>query len=212
MMKKFIVLLLCLVLVAPVYAEVLSYTFDTDVEAFTGVSWESADPAGWSDVPTIQTTHTAGGWQVGQLKEFDFAAGGGAASQQLAMQAAANDPGAQLSFDIMVDGGSFTPGAETWHQFIIVGNSDGAAGWTQVQLTDGWHDVDDATLFTWHFDMPFADLGWEAGDTWFQIHGGSNSDGAVTVNYYMDNVVVTPEPATMVLLGLGGLLLRRKRS
>jgi hypothetical protein len=35
---------------------------------------------------------------------------------------------------------------------------------------------------------------------------------SATTEGYIDNVVLTPEPATLLLLGLGGLMLRRKRS
>jgi len=203
-------MLMILGLVSLSHAEMLSYTFDADTEGFSNLAWQAADPVGWSDVATVQMTHEAGAWQVPQIKEFGWVAGGGSANEQLAMQANANDPLAQISFDVMVDGGSFTPGAETWYQLIMIGNGDGA-GWTQTQLTDDWHDVDDATLYTQHFDLSFADMGWTPGTTWFQIYMGSNSDGAVTSNYYLDNVVITPEPTTMALLGLGALVLRRRK-
>ena len=202
-MKKFVVILMLVGMVSASQAATLEYTFDADVEGFTNVAWQSGG--------TVQMTHTAGGWQVPQIKEFAWVAGGGAPVEQVAMQELASDPAATISFDVSVDGGSFPAGAETWYQLIIVGNSDGATGWTQTQLTDSWHDVDDATLITQHFDMPFTDLGWDSASTWFQLYMGTNSDGAVPVNYYIDNVVLIPEPATMVLLGLGALVLRRKK-
>lgn len=212
-MKKLCVssILVLLLFTTTSIAEILTYTFDAEVEDFQNVTWQETNPVGWADTPTIQMAHTAGGWQVQMLKEFAWGPGGGSDNQQLAMQANANDPLSRIAFDVMVDGGSFTPGVATWYQLIMVGNSDGAAGWTQTQLTDSWHDADDPTLVTWHFDLPFADLGWEPGDTWFQLWMGSNSDAASTANYYVDNVVITPEPTTMVLLGLGGLLLRRRK-
>lgn len=209
-MKRSFLALLILGAVSTSYA--LVYTFDADVEGFENVSWQAASPAGWAGIPTIQMTHTAGGWQLPRIKEFSWTPGGGAAIQQVAMQELANNPAAQLSFDVMVDGGSFPAGAATWYQLIIVGNSDGAAGWTQTQLTDSWHNADDPTLVTWHFDLPFSQMGWEPGDTWFQIYLGSNSESAVPVNYYMDNFVLdVPEPATLSMLGLGALALLRKR-
>lgn len=210
-MKKFVVILMLVGIVSASQAATLEYTFDTDVEGFVNVTWQETAPTGWSDAPTVQMTHTAGGWQMPMLKEFSWTPGGGADVQQVAMQELANDPAAKLSFDIMVDGGSFPAGAETWYQLIIVGNSDGAAGWTQTQLTDSWHNADDATLYTQHFDLPFATVGWEPGDSWFQLWLGTNSADEVPVNYYLDNVVLIPEPATMVLLGLGGLILRRRK-
>lgn len=197
----------------------LSYTFNADAEGFQNVVWQAAAPAGWAGGASIRQTHTAGGWQVLLTKEFSFEAGGGAANQQVEMQTFASQ-GGRLAFDVMIDGGSFPAGAQTWFQLHLVGNSDGAAGWTQrenVFTPSGWHNADDATLVTLHIDQPFSYFGWDAGDRWFQLYTGTNSDGPVPVNFYIDNltayVPVVPEPSSFALaiLGGAGLLVARRR-
>jgi hypothetical protein len=199
----------------------LSYTFNADAEGFQNVSWQAAAPVGGSGIPTVQQTHTAGGWQMLLTKEFSWGPGGGNANQQLEMQALANQgANAHLSFDVMVDGTSFPAGAGVWYSFNVVGNSDGAAGWTQIEhlFTAGgeWHNPDDPTLFTQHIDLTFGQLGWQPGDTWFQFYTGANSDGAYPVNFFLDNLTayaIIPEPTSFALAGLGAvaLLIFRRR-
>jgi hypothetical protein len=197
----------------------LTYTFNTDVEGFQNVSWQATAPVGWSGIPAVQQTHTAGGWQMLLTKEFSWGVGGGNANQQTAMQALANlGDNAHLSFDVMVNGTSFPAGVAMWYQFNVVGNSDGAHGWTQhenIFTISGWHNADDATLLTMHIDQPFSYFGWEPGDSWFQLHTGSNSDAANPVNFFLDNLTVyaIPEPSIFALAGLGAaalLVFRRK--
>jgi PEP-CTERM motif len=194
----------------------LVYSFGTGVEGFQNVTWDSG-PLGWAGAPSIKQTHTAGGWQMQLTKEFDFNAGGGAADQQVEMQNLANfGDNAHLAFDLMVDGTSFPAGAQTWFNFNVVGNSDGSAGWTQREnlfTASGWHNADDPTLISMHIDQVFSFYGWQPGDTWFQLHTGANSDGAVPVNFYIDNVVAyaVPEPSALALAALGATLLISRR-
>ena len=197
----------------------LTYTFGTDVEGFQNVSWQATAPVGWSGIPTVKQTHTAGGWQMLLTKEFSWGPGGGNANQQLEMQALANQgANAHLAFDLMVDGTSFPAGVSTWYNFNVVGNSDGSAGWTQREnlfTISGWHNADDPTLLTMHIDQPFSYFGWQPGDTWFQFWTGSNSDGAAPVNFFLDNVTAyaVPEPSLFAVAGLGAaalLIFRRK--
>jgi hypothetical protein len=197
----------------------LSYTFTTDVEGFQNVAWSPPGPVGWPGIPTVKQVHTAGGWQMMMTKEFSWGPGGGSANQQLEMRAMANlGDNAHLSFDAMVDGTSFPPGVGTWFQLGVVGNSDGAAGWTQINdifTISGNHNADDPTLLSMHFDLAFSQLGWQPGDTWFQFWTGSNSDAAAPVNFFLDNLTVyaIPEPGLFALAGLGAaalLIFRRK--
>ncbi|MBP7936671.1 MAG: hypothetical protein KA354_18670 [Phycisphaerae bacterium] len=192
----------------------LTYTFENDEEGFQNVAWSPAAPGDWSGTPTVQQTHTAGGWQMMMTKEFSWAPGGGNDNQQLEMQRLANLGTARISFDAMVDGASFPAGVQTWFQLNIVGNSAGTTGWTQTDnifTVSGWHPADDAAFLTMHFDYPFSQLGWEPGDEWFQFWTGANSDAAVPVNFYLDNVIITPEPASGLIALAGLLLIRRRR-
>lgn len=185
----------------------LLYDFPADLQGFQNVTWQAAAPATWGGLPgAVQQTHAAGGWQMMLTKEFSWGPGGGDPNQQLAMQAYANmGDASRLSFDVLVDGMSFPAGTATWYQLWIAGNSGTGATWTQSQLIDAWQNAGQSNLRTWHFDLPFSALGWGPGDTWFQIHTGSNSDGASPVNFYFDNVVVSvvPEPSSVALAGLG---------
>jgi len=199
----------------------LSYTFDSDAQGFQNFSWSATGPAGWSGGAALQATPAVGGWTLGGsfnfMNEFSFASGA-----QPIMQALSAGGNARLSFDLIVDGSSFTPGVANWYNINIAGNSAGANGWTQVEKVsgDGWHNADDNTLYATHADYSFSQLGWanpEDATGWFQLYFGANSAADFPVKFYIDNVTAyaVPEPSTMTLAGLGAAALlgfRRRRA
>lgn len=204
----------CLLVVAAIVAAIsvradVLFTFTTGVDGFVKGSWSSTGPAGWAGGAALQPTNTVGGWTMGD--------GGGP------MKDLTSEPGAldllasgtsRLSLDIIVDGTSFPPGTPGWYQVWLAGNSGGTAGWTQKMVVDSSHNAGDATMIPTHVNLAFTDVGWEPGDTWFQLFLGANSDAAVPVKFYVDNVQLAPVPepssALLLILGLGTLFIRNR--
>jgi hypothetical protein len=204
-----LVLAAALALTASAQAQ-LAYTFDGGAQGFTNCTWSATGPTGWSGGAAIQALG-AGGWAMGSpYHEFDWASG-----EQTKMQQLANSGAGRLALDLIVDGSSFPAATGVWFQLNLATNSDApGGGWTQKENllpATNWHNADDPALVVTHLDYAFADLGWAPGDTWFQLYLGSNTNPGYC-KFYVDNIALTPEPATMTLLALGGMAMLRRRA
>jgi PEP-CTERM motif len=195
----------------------VDYNFNSDAQGFQNFGWSASGPAGWSGGASIQAQPAVGGWTLGGTFNFMNEFSG---ANQLTMQSLSSSGNGQLSFDVLLDGTSFTPGVANWYSINIAGNSAGANGWTQVEKVSGdaWHNADDNNLVSTHVVLSFAQLGWNDPDDatgWFQIFFGANSADDFPIKFYIDNVTATavPEPSTIALAGLGlaGLLAVRRR-
>jgi hypothetical protein len=104
-------------------------------------------------------------------------------------------------------------------------NSNGPSGWSQISWSPLVTAIDhtggtgtaidfgpwDTAGFSRTYTIDLGGMNYNStGATYMQLNFGFQTPGLATI--YVDNVQLTPEPATMALLGLGGLaLIRRKK-
>ncbi len=102
---------------------------------------------------------------------------------------------------------------------IFVGETAGVYNWVQFKVAN--IDIDNGT-----FDLDL--LRWINGESPVSLYSQTgvsfqnnvtdlaqwwsyNNAGTATCRTYTDNFIITPEPATLALLGIGGLLIRKRK-
>jgi PEP-CTERM motif len=191
-------------------------------------SWEDGggDIGSWG--PTIIGAQTDGvtdgsysvaavcavGWHwIGEVQGFPDSYGN-------SVNSTAFDNYTTVSLDVHVDGADWS--GDNGFQMIMAVNS-GTTGWQQKDLGSWyWGGGVNGTGsdFSETISFNYQALKAAGASNWAQIILGENSysnDGSISnAVFYFDNLRLTglaiPEPATMALLGLGGLaLIRRKK-
>jgi len=213
-MKKFIVVLVCLMLVAPAYAEVIG-------------DWEGS-PDGWIDWGNKESIDSA----TNMPSHYDYDVIGTTLNSESLLVDQAGW-GQSLSIGLDAAQRDLFMASDTFSIDMTVAANDGSIieGYTQIAelamnaegpgftaVASGnpinfyWWEGSGERTETLTVDYSaFRDAITSTG--YIEIIFALNTGGGAPPEMYFDNAQLTgvPEPATMVLLGLGGLLLRRRK-
>lgn len=193
-------------------------TFDTTISPFTAGSDFNAGVVSPPSATFSTAQNSAGAAGSGSVlfsQDFDGTPGGKAAFTATIFGAPTD--ATNISFDLLVDPASATTGAGGNAGFFSVSTRlTNNYTFTGTSLGENLNSADFGTFQ--HINIPLtAAQGDALRAITIQDYNGSTPPITGTVNYYLDNLVVTtapvPEPASLSLIGLAGagLLARRKR-